>query len=401
MRFLFLVITIGTLILFACNEANKEEVSQTEVNGKMLPLLGFEDVKDSVSLSLSALIKDAEFVKLETRQDALIANAQWIVGEKYIIAFCYNLGLYQFARDGSFVRKLAFIGRGPQEIQYPVFTLSERNKLLYLVERNGPESIKCIDLKTGEFRSDIPLAISGRLQNFIITDDTIINCAPLVDSGQPSGKYYFFRQTTSGNFIDGILTGNEKGESYDNGEKLLYRVGGLMHYRPVNSDTVFLIRRDHMEPFFIFDAGNNELGPDIQIGRTTFTILEETPDFFILKTFTITTKEQMGEKAFRYKGKRRLILVDKVKKQARYISPFTNDFTGEKLNPYYAKFQSNGIFFMSIDAFSFLKKAEKIKPNPGLEIKNRDRFLKLSEELTENDNPVLLIGNVRELNKRK
>jgi hypothetical protein len=401
MKNLIFMIVAGIILLVSCAKEESKEVTYTKVNGKKVPLLHFEDVKDSISLSLSDVVSGVEFVKLETREDALISQAEWIVGKKYLIAFCYDQGLFQFDRDGKFVRKLAFIGRGPKEIQYPVFNISEKNDLLFLVERNSPVYILSIDLETGSFLNNILLTRPGRIQNIILTKDTILACAPLVDSGLPSGKYYFFRQTTSGIFIDGILTGNKEGESYDNGENLLYKVGESLHYRPVNSDTVFLIKKNHLEPFFIFDAGNNALGPDVQIGRTTFSIVAETPGYFILKIFTITTKEQMGEKAFRYKGKQQLLLIDKKNERAHYISSFYNDFTGEKLNPYYAKFQSNGIFYMAIDAYSLLEKIEKVKSDPNLEIKNRDDFLKLSEGLTENDNPVLLIGKIKTLHIRK
>lgn len=400
MKILVSVFVIGTVLLASCAKDKTKEVLYTEVDGKMVPSLRFEDVKDFVSLSLSDIISDIDFIKLETRKDALISCGSWIVGKKYLIVFIYNQGLYQFTKNGRFLRKLAYIGRGPREIQYPVFSLSEKQGLIYLIERDNPKYFVRIDLMTGEFMKNIPVALPGRLQNFIITDDTVINCAPLVDSGMPSGKYYFFRQTTSGNFIDGILTGNRDGSSYDNGEKLLYRLGETLHYRPVNSDTVFIVKEDHLEPYFIFDAGNTELAPDIRIGRTTFSILAETMDFFIINTFTITSKEQMGEKAFRYHGKRNLILADKINMHAQYIHPFYNDLTGEKLNPYYAKFQSDGTFYMVLDAFSLMEKADKIRSGDW-RVKNRDGILKLSDELTENDNPVLLIGKVKTLNKRK
>ena len=397
MKNLIIVIVAGAIILASCiNEENKEVVF-TEVNGKMVPLLRFEDVTDSIPFLLSDIISDVEFLKLETKKDALISLGNWIVGEKYVIVFIYNQGLYQFTRGGRFIRKLAYIGRGPKEIQYPVFHLSEKQDLIYLIERDNPRYFVRIDLETGGFMENIPLARPGRLQNFMITYDTIINCAPLVDSGMPSGKYYFFRQTTSGNFINGILTGNEEGSSYDNGQDLLYQVGESMHYRPVNSDTVFLVKEDQLEPCFIFEAGNIGLGSDVQIGRTTFSILTERVDFFIINTFTITSKEQMGGKAFRYNGKRHLILVDKINMHAHYISPFYNDFTGEKLNPYYAKFQSDGTFYTVMDAFSLMERSVIVRSDPDLRVKNRDGFLNLSKVLTENDNPVLLIGNVKTL----
>jgi len=52
-------------------------------------------------------------------------------------------------------------------------------------------------------------------------------------------------------------------------------------------------------------------------------------------------------------------------------------------------------FFMPIDAVLLLKKADKVRSDPNILIKNRDAFLRLSEGITENDNPILLVGKVK------
>ena len=130
------------------------------------------------------------------------------------------------------------------------------------------------------------------------------------------------------------------------------------------------------------------------LGRTTFSIQAETPAFMIISTFTVTERESIGPGAFSSKGKSANYFIDKGKNKAYLIASFYNDYIGEKQGPSIIRNQTTTLKYVYIEALSLIKRINKVKLDPNIEIKNRDQFLKLGLELKEDDNPILLIGKI-------
>lgn len=134
MRNLHLTILIGTLLLNSCSNSKTGSLSTTVVNGKSVPLLKFSEIRDTITLTLSQLFDDVSFIKLETTEDNKITRGKWSIGDKYIVGFVRQSGLFQFTSDGKFIRKLANYGKGPQEIYYPIWTISKDESHIYIYD---------------------------------------------------------------------------------------------------------------------------------------------------------------------------------------------------------------------------------------------------------------------------
>jgi hypothetical protein len=160
----------------------------------------------------------------------------------------------------------------------------------------------------------------------------------------------------------------------------------------VNGDTIFQIKDFKMEPTFIFKLENSDQQSDP--GSTTFSILTETPDLIIVRTSTVTEKVIAGPNSFRSKIKNAFYYVDKTKNKAYVISSFYNDYLGEKQNPRPIETQTGDQRYFGEEAVSLLKKINAIKSDPDIKILNRETFLNIGRELTENDNPILFIGTL-------
>ena len=104
--------------------------------------------------------------------------------------------------------------------------------------------------------------------------------------------------------------------------------------------------------------------------------------------------EERGQNAWYYRTDTNIIYIDKEEDKAYLVSSFYNDFTGRHEHPGILRFQPDGTVFMPIDATTLLQDIKKVKSDPEIKIKNREDFLKLAEGMTENDNPVLIIGKV-------
>jgi hypothetical protein len=386
-------ILIAALLITSCAHDKPGSIPWTQINGKSVPILKFKDIRDTIALDLSQLLDEVNFVKLETNDDIKLSSGKWTIGEKYLIGFCYNLGIFQFTSDGRFIRKLAGMGNGPQEVSFPIWTTTENENQILIFDNNKPKGFQCYDLNSGLFLKNIPIALEGQLKNFFFENDSTLICAPLVGTITAAGIYNVFWQNLSGKLLKGYKTVNNNG-SFDNGDNLIYPVGDCFHLRPVNGDTIFEIRHFDKYPSFIIDPQNNLISSESDLGRTTFSIQTETPELMIISTFTVTEKESVGPNAFRSKGKSANYYIDKRKNTAYLISSFYNDYVGEKQGPGIIRNQTSDLKYVDIEALSLIKKIDKIKLDPNIKIINRELFIILGLGLKEDDNPVFLIGKI-------
>ena len=391
MKHLHLLILIGALVIWACSNNKHGSLHMVEINGKQIPLLKFSEVRDTISLSLSQLLDDVSFIKLETKNDNLLSAGKWSLGKKFFIVFSNKSGIFQFDSEGKYIRKLVNMGKGPQEILNPIWTISKDESQIYIYDSNSPNGILCFNLNSGLYLYRILLTLKGRLKNIYLLNDSILACAPIIGTGAPAGKYYIFWQNLAGKFIQGLPSTEKKGYVVSD-QDLLYPVGNYFHYRPVDGDTIFLIKNYQMEPCFIFDRQNDLSSAQNRVGQTTFSVLAETNDFLIAGTSTIKERVEVGPNAYRSSGIAAYYYIDKINNKPFLISTFYNDFLGEKQNPSQLRNQTGDLKYISIEAISLLNQINVIKMNSGIKIKNRDEFLKLELGMTENDNPVLLVG---------
>ncbi|MFR5734831.1 MAG: 6-bladed beta-propeller [Odoribacter splanchnicus] len=95
-------------------------------NGSGVKRLDTRAVEKDTVLKWSQLVGESRLVRLETKEEALLNDyfRVW-AGEKYIITYG-NEEMYQFAADGTYIRKLASYGRAPGEYEYYSPTLDEQ-----------------------------------------------------------------------------------------------------------------------------------------------------------------------------------------------------------------------------------------------------------------------------------
>lgn len=392
MKHLLLFKLIGALLIISCSNSNHGTLPMIEINGKQVPILKFNEVRDTISLSLSQLLDDVSFIRLETKDEYKLSGGKWSIGEKYIVGYCRRSGMFQYTSDGKFIRKFSNFGKGPLEVYYPNWTISKDESHIYIYDLLKPKNLLCFDLDSGLFTKNIPISLEGQLKNICLINDSVLVCAPIIGTGEPASDYYIFWQNLAGKFIKGIPARNITKPTVPS-ENILYRVGNYLHYRPVYGDTIFQLNDFQMEPCFIFEIDKKLVNPENDIGHTKITVLTESPDFILIETYTINSKDVIGENTIGYTGKYKYYFINKLNKSPYLINSFYNDFTGEKLRQLISfEDQISDLKYISIDAFSLLKKINRIKLDSGIKVKSRDAFINLGVGMTENDNPVLLVG---------
>lgn len=208
----------------------------------------------------SQLVGESRLVRLETKEEALLNDyfRVW-AGEKYIITYG-NEEMYQFAADGTYIRKLASYGRAPGEYQNIIaLTVDEPGERLYFSDYGRQNSIQVINLKNGEYENSLP-GIYGFPKKMILAGDSVLYCIPLL---LKDAAYEIYALTSSGQFLGGIKKETCREERQKN-HSYLGIAGGFVHYMSGITDTLYRITADTRKPEYYFHAGYylKEFKPD-------------------------------------------------------------------------------------------------------------------------------------------
>jgi hypothetical protein len=363
---------------------------EVPVSGKLkedVYVIRLSDIKDPIEVNMFQFFNDISYIKLESKIDNKLGKVKWIIGNKYLVGYDRGMGFVQFSSDGKFIRKFANYGKGPQEVYYPIWAVSRDESHIYIYDFLKPKYFLCFNLNSGSFEKNIPIPIEGEINNLYFVNDSTLICAPIVGNGKPAGNYCLFWQTLSGRLLKAlpartiskpvVLSGN-----------ILYRVGNSFHYRPLYSDTIFQVNNYTMDPYIVF-KGTSRQGSNV--GSNNFEIFLETPEFLVVNSSIIKSKESIDENTVGYNTVKKDYLINKITKKMYVISNVSNDQNGLPVYPSSMMDLISPQKYISMEATEFIRTITRLKKDPTIKIKDRNKIMDLGSNMTESDNPVLII----------
>jgi hypothetical protein len=387
------LIILLLIVATSCNKTNNKE---------KIPVISFKDCSESVDLKLSDIAKDFRFVKLQTDTSCYIGGiASFIVSNKYILCIDNNR-ILQFSSDGKFIRCLAQHGRGPNEFLHILFCHINDSETFFYFTDTGSKGIKNINLDTGIFGKEINLATTSRaLQTFINDSTLVVITGGLIKEKKDS----IIVQDLNTNIIKGVpLNKNEKNNKsllFDN----LFKQGNNIYiYKPwIYGDTIYRTNGIKTTPYFLM-KGVNQYSIDKNSEGFASRIMYFTNRFCIFENLPITiSKYDNDENHFTptvdpIGMKHYIAWFPKINLQE--LTSLSNEFTGkihkdfDLMNIWQNIRISNNQLVFKMEAIDIL---EAIKNKSKLKIPEKyyNKYLEITKGLSENDNPVLLIGNIK------
>ncbi len=184
------------LLFFYISCSNKDvKVVNAQCSHKLMLTKELLDTKRVYS----DVFKNATLIQLDTTTEALygeISSFKIVRDTIYIFDRQISKSLYIFSLNGSFIRKISRIGRGPGEYIHPVdFDIRESNGEILILDWTS-KKLLTYD-KKGNFKTDIKL--HGRFTSFSVFEDKVycLNSFPLKLEDQMlqcyslSGKHNF------------------------------------------------------------------------------------------------------------------------------------------------------------------------------------------------------------------
>lgn len=385
------ILILLTFLATSCNKTkNKENI----------PVISFEDCSETVDLKLTDIAKDFRFVKLQTDSTCYIdGGAFFEVSDKYIISYDGNR-ILQFSSDGQFIKCLAKQGRGPHEFLQVNFCHINSTETVLYFKGYGEKVIKSINLKTGKFGREIKFAEPGISSLLFVNDSTL---AVMPGGYEKDRKHSIFYQNLDSKLIASIpLNKKEKNNKALLFNKIFKQGEKIYSYDPwLNGDTIYHINGLKKKPYLLLKGVNNYSLDKVSKGIAS-QIMYFSSCFCIFQNIPIANSIENGCPVPSCDDPTdinfRIARLPEFKPQI--LSSFTNDFTNIKYDKYgiiglIEKMQINNnklIFKMeALDILEALKKKSRLK----IPQQYYKQYLDITKGLTENDNPVLLIANVK------
>lgn len=157
--------------------ATKSETNAEEI---VFPItVPFEKgMEEERKVLLSQIADKVEYIPLETTDQCLIKR---LMGGTVLLKdnhwYLYGTkDLYQFTKEGKFVRKFGSVGQGPGQYNYiQYFDVDPEIKLIYMLTTS--QKINVYSTENGRFQKSIPVQVNTPIQFALLKDSMITNYA--------------------------------------------------------------------------------------------------------------------------------------------------------------------------------------------------------------------------------
>lgn len=421
-RIIFLCISFCV----SCNKnQDKSKLPLVNINGIEIADLDPQKITDTTQIKLSQIADNIKVVVLQTTNESLLQSAFLMIGNKYILAQSGN-EIYQFSVTGEFIRLLAKMGRGPEEIPSSGKNImSNINEDLDLFFVTVADNIYLYKLSTGEFLGKKNLQSFGDLREArsitITTSDSLFIYSYYLRGGAPDDSLDC--GIVVQDWQNNILW--QKRFNY----KTLTIIPSPVNYEllqgsnisVVSTDDprVFIFQVDNHDTCYIFSIDDFSLEPYL-LRRTQGPLKNGYPiDYFSVGSYRISYEfnringfhfmkmdfiTELIDLNNPINGHIYHLIYDNNSKTAINIGTFENDYFGfihtshglEKTFSIYPSLAPPyGKVLVVYDATQFLKSANDNLKRSNLSKEIKEHIAAIKNNITELSNPILVIGDMK------
>lgn len=386
---LILIYTI--LIVFSCRDNISVNNDLTEFYPYEINLI--DSINNIRTLKLSNLCKEIKYISLETNPSNVIREIRQIaLTDSFIFISDFN-SLFQFnLKNGKFIRQIGKQGRGPEEYIYiRDICVNDINKTIFI---SSPLNRKLLEYDfNGRFVKSV--AIPVNFGDLVIRDSTSLMLhmpnVPVPEEGK----------VLSWCVID--LEGNVKQEinnslkrssfpGFSIIESPLYNYNGNAHFMEFGIDTLYFFHKSEKQPYALFDLGTLKMDPDPVCNPETIDNLADNLWIYNIyeddKRLYINLNRGLSIEPFP-------CVFNKNTKEITILKEhgFVNDLDGGPL--FWPKEVYRDSVLIDYINASKLKISKPINSQYSANTEARLVLERLVDDLHETDNPVIMIGKLK------
>lgn len=355
------------------------------------------DIKKNINnirtVNITSIGGDVQFLALETSSKCLINEIKNIEFSQSYIFISEPNRLLQFDKSGKFIRQIGSQGRGPVEyLSVGDFCIDETNKKIYII---SPPQLLTYDYDGSLIKT---VQLPFRPAQIVLKEQNSLMYHMYNIPGKSSSNMYSWLITDSNGKILQSMKNCLKRVSRPGlivGSTPLYHFNNIVHFMEFGIDTLYYFQNNQKKPYAVFNLENLKMDPDPLINKSnteqvskrlfnTFWIntINENNSFLFVKFYRGITDSTMFA-VFNKKTLEVTILKD---------NAIINDLDGGiKFWP--KKIVNDNILIDYIDSYVLLKKIKEMQFEARKNKENivSSKLLKLSKQITETSNPVLMI----------
>lgn len=351
------------------------------------------NIRNVKTVKLSQLGKELQYIPLETKTDYLIKEIDKIEFSDSFIFVSETRRLLEFDMKGKFIRQIGSVGRGPEEyLSVPDFCIDKMKHEVYIIS-NGKLLIYGFD---GHFIKSINL--SFRPSQLILKDQNTLMYHLYNIPGPINGSVYSWiitdKQGISLVEIDNTLKRVSK-PGMIVGDTPLYKYNNTVHFMEFGIDTLYFLSGNQKRPYANIILGDLKIDPDPVISpETRAKVADRLRSKLSIKSILENNEYMFIEFLWGLTDYSMRTLYNKNTNETIVIKEnfFEDDLSGGI--PFWPKtIISDSIMLDYFDAYDLLHFVNKMKSGnlTKTEMITSTNLYKLSSQLTETSNPVLII----------
>ncbi len=301
-------------------------------------------------------------------------------------------GILQFDRQGKFIRTLAKRGAGPKEYLRIGWTVDEDSQILYLSDVQKNNYLLSFDLVTGEYIGDIKKAIPITSSEVLLNGANSLMIIPSGTFNVGAEPFYYYEQNKQGALLNQCNAPEGWFNRYVENTALTY--GRNIWYQNRKTEILSKAIKNQLYPFLIFDYGKNMPESGLE-GDMSFDLDFEIGNKIFFHIFTVTGTAERDNSFISY-GENTNYIFDPEEGRVSYHNLLYLNPTHHIVDAHERAFnvQSNGVLFYIYSALDLLDQVEKALEDEEFKEPYRSKLLEISNKISEESNPILLVGNI-------
>lgn len=372
---------------------------QNNLNSSLI----YFDIKDKNKTTIVKLsefgVKNVQYIPLKTDTNYLISHITKLVATDNTFVVFSNGKFFQFDFNGSFINQIGKIGRGPQEYQFSFdFAVDNKNEQVFIPIMN--KSKLMIYSLNGEFVKSIPCPMYTR--NIChIQEGLLCRCDYI--GGKYEGENSIFLIDYKGDTVKKFsdkynYTNTHKMSNNFREEFLMCKYNKKLFIKEIYSDTVFVFENLEFKPAFVLDHGGKTLSVKAREKINNFDSFIEIATQYCRETNLFLFRNHVFSE-FTFQNKY-YNFIGSFKGESLLIDAefgIINDIDGGP-NVIFQTNKGKNTIISWISAMKFKEHvaSKAFKTSTPKYPEKKKELEQLANSLNENDNPVLMLINLRE-----
>ena len=387
---IFKSIVLIASIAILCQCQTKQKGSQPKEPLKETPQLTEsifkipldKNINNQGDIGLKEMAAEVQYIKLEYAPQCLLGRILYLVASQNYFFVDGGSGIYQFSRNGKFIRKVGSMGKGPGEyLGLMDLTADESGQKLYILTNWAREIL--IYGFDGKYLGKIPLKDDATEKCDYVGDSLLaLQIHPLSRKSLLSTELIDEQGNSIMKVNSSVIKLSEIGKWM--GSNLVYSYNKNVYVKEFYNDTVFQITPKGLVPYFILELGKY---------ASPFTYSKEERKKYIF-LHRIFENDQSITILFLYDDKKCVAQYNKETGRTNVSIPPNDDPEGIKNDV------NNGMLFFKPGVILSLKTTQNewLRPIEAIKLKeycnNKDvqgNLKDIVSELKAEDNPVIMV----------